>query len=69
MTSQWNTILDQAGLDAHYALTAQLDPAFAQREREFYNTRTVNQLRVLKDQAWLCNEPTGYQMAASYLAK
>ena len=66
--SAWNTILTAAELDAHYALTASLDPRFAKSERDFYESRTINQLRVLAAQAWDCNEPTGYQLARSYLA-
>ena len=66
--SAWNAILTAAELDAHYALTASLDPRFAQAERGWYESRTINQLRVLAAQAWDCNEPTCYQMARSYLA-
>lgn len=65
--SVWNTILTAAELDARYAFTASLDPRFAKGERDFYESRTINQLRVLAAQAWNCNDPTGYQMAQSYL--
>ena len=66
--SAWNTILTAPELDAHYALTASLDPRFAKGERTFYESRTPAQLRVLAAQAWDCCEPTGYQMARSYAA-
>ena len=66
--SAWNAILTAAELDAHYALTASLDPRFAKSERTFYESRTPAQLRVLAAQAWDCCEPTGYQLARSYLA-
>ena len=64
--SAWNTILTAPELDAHYALTASLDPHFAKGERTFYESRTPTQLRVLAAQAWDCNDPTGYQLARSY---
>ena len=64
--SPWNTVLTPAELDAHYALTASLDPRFAAGERAFYESRTSVQLRVLAAQAWDCCEPTSYQMARSY---
>lgn len=66
--SQWTDILSTAELDAHYALTASLDPRFAAGERAFYESRTASQLRVLTAQTWNCNEPTGYQLARSYAA-
>lgn len=61
------SILTAAELDARYAFTASLDPRFAKGERDFYESRTVNQLRVLAAQAWDCNDLTGYQMAQSHL--
>ena len=66
--SAWNTILTAPELDAHYALTASLDPRFAKGERTFYESRTPTQLRVLAAQAWDCNEPTAYQLARSHAA-
>jgi hypothetical protein len=66
--SPWNTTLTTHELDAHYALTASIDPRFAREERAFYESRTLNQLKVLAAQSWNCCEPTGYQMARSYVA-
>ena len=66
--SAWNTILTAPELDAHYALTASLDPRFAKDQRTFYESRTPTQLRVLAAQAWDCNEPTAYQLARSHAA-
>ena len=66
--SAWNTILTAPELDAHYALTASLDPHFAKGERTFYESRTPTQLRVLAAQAWNCNAPTAYQLARSHAA-
>ena len=66
--SQWSDILSSAELEAHYTLTASLDPRFAKEERAFYESRTVNQLEVLAAQAWNCNEATAYQLARSYAA-
>lgn len=66
--SQWTHILNREEIAARHALTARLDPAFAARERAFYETRTKAQLETLASQAWDCNSPTGYQMARSYAA-
>ncbi len=66
--SQWSHTMSRAELEAHYALTASLDPSFAKGERAFYESRTVNQLRALAAQAWNSCEPTPYQMAQTYLA-
>lgn len=66
--SQWSHILTAVELNAHYALTASIDPAFAASERKFYETRTVNQLKALAAQAFDCCTPTAYQLAKSYLA-
>lgn len=69
MSSPWTTLLTAADLDARYALTASLDPAFARREREFYESRSANQLRALRTQAWNCSEGDAYQLAQTYLAR
>ena len=66
--SPWNTVLTAEGLNAHYALTASLDPQFAREERAFYESRTLNQLRVHATQAWNCCDPTAYQLARSHAA-
>ena len=66
--SPWNTILTAQELDAHYALTASLDPRFAREQRTFYEGRTLNQLRFHATQAWDCCEPTAYQLARSHAA-
>lgn len=64
----WNKILTAAELEAHHALTASIDPAFARKERAFYASRTPAQLEGLAAGAWYANEPTGYMLAKSYLA-
>ncbi len=66
--SQWSHILSASELDSFHALTASLDPAFADSERAFYLSRTKAQLGSLAAGAWYANEPTGYQLARSYLA-
>jgi hypothetical protein len=66
--SQWSDILFPAEIEARYALTASLDPRFAKSERDFYEGRTLNQLKALVAQAWDANEPTAYQLARSYAA-
>lgn len=67
-SDQWNKVLSASELAASHAATAVIDPRFAKGDEAFYRSRSVNQLRALVHQAWLCCEPTGYQMARSYLA-
>jgi len=64
--SQWSKILSPAEIEASHARTAALDPAFAARDRAFYQSRTINELRALAVGSWNCNNATGYQMAQSY---
>ena len=66
--SKWTHTLSPAELEARYALTYRLDPRFARSEREFWESRTTNQLAVLAHQAWLCNDADAYQVAKSLLA-
>jgi hypothetical protein len=68
MDQQWSHVLSSAELDTHYALTASLDPSFAQKQRQFYESRSKAELSALMHQAWLCNEPTSYQLARSHAA-
>ncbi len=64
--SPWTDILSAAELSRRYAITESLDPCFAADQRAFYETRTLNQLRALMQQAWNCNEADAYQLARSY---
>lgn len=66
--SKWNTLLTAGELEALYALTKRLDPAFAARERKFWESRTTAQLETIVDQSWLCNDAESYQVAKSLLA-
>jgi hypothetical protein len=66
-TSPWNSTLTAAQLEIFYAVKAKLDPAFARRDRAFWNTRTKSQLKSLKAGAWEANDATVYQMANTYL--
>lgn len=66
--SQWTYILTQDEIDARFELTRALDERFAREQRRFYATRMENELKALINQAWLCNDADGYQMARSYLA-
>lgn len=65
--SKWTHILSPSELEARYALTYRLDPRFARSERAFWESRTPDQLKVLADQSWVCNEPDAYQIARSLL--
>lgn len=66
--SQWSHILTAAELDEQFALTASLDPSFARQQREWYETRTIAQLKGAAAGAWTANEPDGYQLARSFIA-
>lgn len=66
--SQWSHILTADELDARFALTASLDARFARSQREWYETRTVNELRSAMNGAWNANDSDGYQLARSFLA-
>jgi hypothetical protein len=68
MNCRWSTLLSAAGIEADFALAASLDPAFAGASRTFWATRSAGELRVLRDGAWLANDPDTYQMARSLLA-
>jgi len=66
--SPWTHVLSAAELDAQFALTASLDPSFARQQREWYETRTIAQLKGAAAGAWTANEPDGYQLARSFIA-
>jgi hypothetical protein len=66
--SQWTRILTAAELDTLFALTAKLDPRFARQQREWYEARTVQELRSHMNGAWNANDSDGYQMARSFIA-
>jgi hypothetical protein len=68
MNPHWSKLLSAAEIEADFALTASLDPAFAGASRTFWATRSAGELRVLRDGAWLANDPDTYQMARSLLA-
>lgn len=67
MANQWTEVLSPAELAARTAFTATLDPAFAARDKAFYDSRTAAQLRSLVAQAWKTNQADSYQVARSYL--
>lgn len=66
--SSWHEILNPEQLDEYYTRAASLDPRFARKQRAFYEGRSEAQLQVQMHQAWLCNEPTSYQLARSHKA-
>lgn len=66
--SPWTCTLTADELEAHYTLTASIDPSFAKRERTFWESRTEGQLRALAAQAWNTNDSDQYQIARTYLA-
>jgi hypothetical protein len=66
--SQWTKVLTAGEIEAHFALTASVDAAFARSQRAFYEARTAPELRALADQAWRCDEALGFMLARSYAA-
>lgn len=64
----WNHIFTKAELEARYALTQRLDPAFAARERAFWESCPAHRLASLAAGAWTANDRDTYQMARSYAA-
>lgn len=65
--SRWTKILTKAELDAHWELVNKLDPKFAKAAREYYETRTQQELALDVRRAWACNDGDWYQLAQSYL--
>jgi hypothetical protein len=65
---KWSDILNAEQLAAYHANIAALDASFARRNREFYESRTADQLPGLARGAWNCNEVESYVIANSYAA-
>jgi hypothetical protein len=68
MSNRWTDILTPEQISDYHALTADLDPSFARKQREFYESRSAAQCDSLAHQSWLCNESDAYQLARSYAA-
>lgn len=68
MASHWSHLLTRAEIDAQRATAAALDPAYARRDAEWWDSRTDAQLRAARVGAWDCNEGGTFQMASSLLA-
>ena len=66
--SAWIKVLTQAEIDTLDELTERLDFGFAYRSKEFWKGRTIDQLEMLKGQAWNASDADTYQKARSYLA-
>lgn len=66
--NKWTDLLTADQLYLFHADVAKLDPNFARKQRDFYESRTAPQLDALASQAWLCNEGESYQLAKSYRA-
>lgn len=66
--SQWTELLSTDQLAEHYALTNRLDRRFGISQQQYYETRSIAQLRALSCGAWTANDAEGYQLARSYLA-
>lgn len=68
-TVGWYDILTPRQLAAYHEMTASLDRRFAKGEREFYESRTREQLQTLAAQAFAANERFAYVLARSYAVK
>ena len=66
--SSWTHVLTPEQLAARHALTASLDPAFAERERRWYGARAESELRCLMYWAMNTAEDGAYQLGRTYLA-
>lgn len=69
MTNAWTDTLTTEQLEAYYTLTAKIDPAFAARDRKFWETRSYDQCNSLMFGAWQANNSDMYLMARSYRAR
>ena len=65
--NKWTDTLNAEGIANWHAKTATLDPNYARKEREFYESRTESQLRGLVSGAWMSNSADQYMLARSYL--
>lgn len=66
--SPWTHILSADEIAAFHTSTAEIDPGFAARQRQFYEDQSAEQCDALAYQAWLCNECDAYQISRSYAA-
>lgn len=66
LTSKWTDVLSKDELGAHWELVKKLDPKFARASREYYETRTRQELAADMHKAWNCNDGDWYQLAHSY---
>lgn len=67
--SEWSVILTPAQIEARFAATEAHDPCHGRKVRDFWETRTLGQLRALKSGAWEANDGEQYQMARSLIAR
>ncbi len=65
---QWVDVLSADQIGAYHAMTGIIDTRFMISEQQYYETRSIPQLRALVCGAWTANDPTGYQLSRSYLA-
>lgn len=66
--NKWNDILTADEIKAYHALAARLDPRHARLDREWWESRTLNQLDTIERGAWQANLADQYQLARSYAA-
>lgn len=66
--SKWATILTPAQIDAHFAIYPEFGRISRADMRAPWERRTVDELKVARHQAWLCNDGESFMLARSFLA-
>jgi hypothetical protein len=66
--SHWATILTPVQLEAHFAIYGEYGRINRHNLRASWEGRTVDQLKVARHQAWLCNDGHSFMLARSFLA-
>ena len=67
--NKWTEILTAPQIEEHFEQTARLDPRTARLEKEWWMSRTVDQLEIHKGRCWRIPDADGYQMAQSLIAQ
>lgn len=66
--SKWTTILTPEQIDAHFAIYGEYGRVNRHNLRAAWDGLTVDQLRVARHEAWLCNQSERFMLARSFLA-
>lgn len=69
MSNQWSEVLTSAQLTERREMIEKIDPRFAAAQHEWYLRQSAAKLSAMVTGAWYANDPDGYQLARSYLAR